>query len=95
MSRTSVAAGLLLAAGPCYMDSAAAQTAPATSAPVASSMTDYSDPSVWLCWPGRENACTAPQDATIINEDGTLKRETFHAAAKPAIDCFYVYPTVS
>ena len=95
MSRTLITVGLLFAAGLCHMDGAAAQTSPAASAPAAASITDYSNLTVWLCWPGREDACTAAQDATIIDEDGTLKREVFHAAAKPAIDCFYVYPTVS
>ena len=56
---------------------------------------DYGASSVWLCRPGRQDACAAPQDATIVAADGTLTRETFHAAKNPPIDCFYVYPTVS
>jgi hypothetical protein len=35
------------------------------------------------------------QDATIVGVDGKLKHEAYHAAKDPAIDCFYVYPTVS
>jgi hypothetical protein len=57
--------------------------------------TDYSNPEVWLCRPGRSDACSASQDATIIAADGTLSREVFHPAKNPSIDCFYVYPTVS
>jgi hypothetical protein len=56
---------------------------------------DYAASSVWLCRPGRQDACTAPQDATSVAANGTLTREAFHAAKNPPIDCFYVYPTVS
>ena len=52
-------------------------------------------PDTWLCRPGRQDACTVPLDATIINADGKMKRETYRAARNPPIDCFYVYPTVS
>jgi len=91
MRRTSLAAGFVLAASACCLNNASAQTATA----VSPSSTDYSNQSVWLCWPGRQDACTAPQDATIVEENGTLKHEAYHAASNPAIDCFYVYPTVS
>src|SRR3984957_170622 len=57
--------------------------------------TDYSNPAVWLCRPGRQDACSAPQDATIVAVNGALTREAFHPAKNPPIDCFYVYPTVS
>jgi Protein of unknown function (DUF3089) len=57
--------------------------------------TDYANPAVWLCRPGREDACSAPQDATIVAVNGKLTREVFHPAKNPPIDCFYVYPTVS
>ncbi len=57
--------------------------------------TDYANPAIWLCRPGREDACSAPQDATIVAANGSLTREVFHSAKNPAIDCFYVYPTVS
>ena len=57
--------------------------------------TDYADPALWLCRPGRQDACSAPQDATIVAVNGRLKREVFHPAKNPPIDCFYVYPTVS
>jgi hypothetical protein len=64
-------------------------------ATAAASGSDYSNPDVWLCRPGRTDACSAPQDATLIAADGTLTREVFHPAKNPPIDCFYVYPTVS
>jgi hypothetical protein len=68
-----------------------------TTTPVvaAATPTDYSNPDVWLCRPGRSDACSAPQDATKVAVDGALTREAFHAAKNPPIDCFYVYPTVS
>ena len=31
----------------------------------------------------------------MISADGTTKVEPFQAAEDPAIDCFYVYPTIS
>jgi hypothetical protein len=56
---------------------------------------NYDKPDSWLCRPGRQDACTANLDATIIAADGTLTREAFQADANAPIDCFYVYPTVS
>jgi Protein of unknown function (DUF3089) len=56
---------------------------------------DYSDGRAWLCRPGRTDACTIDQSTTIVAADGTLTREEFKAEPNPAIDCFYVYPTVS
>jgi hypothetical protein len=74
---------------------AAVDCAYAEDAPAAPAATDYADPAVWLCRPGRQDACSAPQDATIVAVNGSLTREVFHSAKNPAIDCFYVYPTVS
>lgn len=57
---------------------------------------DYSNNNLWLCKPGLDSdACDVPLDATVINADGSTSVETFQAAAEPAIDCFFVYPTVS
>jgi hypothetical protein len=56
---------------------------------------DYGNPDLWLCRPGRSDACTLPQDATSVAADGTYTHEGFHPAKNPPIDCFYVYPTVS
>jgi hypothetical protein len=76
--------GLAAANGACAED---ASTAPAAA--------DYANPAVWLCRPGRADACSSPQDATIVAVNGSLTHEAFHPAKNPAIDCFYVYPTVS
>jgi hypothetical protein len=56
---------------------------------------DYSNGDSWLCRPGRTDACAVDLDATIVQSDGTLARERWAADPSAAIDCFYVYPTVS
>jgi hypothetical protein len=55
----------------------------------------YGDPAHWLCRPGRTDPCSGDLDATVIAADGTTSIEPWTPAADPAIDCFYVYPTVS
>lgn len=51
---------------------------------------------VWLCFPGRKpNPCAVSLGTTAVRADGTRAVERVRAAAHPAIDCFYVYPTVS
>lgn len=58
--------------------------------------TDYSKPANWLCWPGRaDDACAGDLRTTVVEADGSARVEEFHADPHPAIDCFYVYPTVS
>lgn len=56
---------------------------------------DYKDGANWLCRPGRTDACSVPLDATSVDEQGKLTPVKYAAAKSPAIDCFYVYPTVS
>src|ERR1700732_2565992 len=84
-------AAILSLCGAALNSSRAAETPAAPAAAAA----DYADTSVWLCRPGRQDACTASQDATSVAVDGSLTRETFHPVKNPPIDCFYVYPTVS
>ena len=67
----------------------------AEDAAVTPAATDYANPAVWLCRPGRQDACSASQEATIVAVNGALTHEVFHPAKNPPIDCFYVYPTVS
>jgi hypothetical protein len=51
---------------------------------------------VWLCKPGTaENPCTSSLTATVTQADGASRTERTRIARRPAIDCFYVYPTVS
>jgi hypothetical protein len=56
---------------------------------------DYTDPSTWLCRPGRTDACTVDQSATVVNADGSEHVETWVADPNAPVDCFYVYPTIS
>ena len=78
---------LLLAA---LIGAPAAAQAPATQAP------DYTQDANWLCRPGRADACGGDIAVTKVAADG---RATIVPSApadpKAAIDCFYVYPTVS
>src|SRR5262245_20700276 len=74
---------------------AEAQTAAPTPAPAATPPADYSNDANWLCRPGRTDACTQDQTATVVAANGTLSREEFTPNPNAPIDCFYVYPTVS
>lgn len=57
---------------------------------------NYDDPSHWVCRPDTpDDICHSDLDATRIDADGTLTVEPFEPADDPAIDCFYVYPTIS
>jgi hypothetical protein len=71
---------------------AAPAAAPAAQAPPAN---DYRKASAWLCRPGRKDACTVNLTTTVVAADGKLSRETWAPKRKAAVDCFYVYPTVS
>ena len=99
MSKSPCFAAALLALCWVSLNSASAQTPAPASAPTtpdaATPAADYSNPDIWLCRPGRQDACAVSQDATIVAVDGKLTRETFRPAKNPPIDCFYVYPTVS
>jgi hypothetical protein len=51
---------------------------------------------VWLGRPGLANdPCESSQTATVIAADGSRSVQRTKPASDPAIDCFYVYPTVS
>lgn len=77
-------AGLMLAAG-----AASAQEAPPKN--------DYSKVEAWLCRPGKTDgdACGYDMTTTVIQADGKESIERYRPNPKAAIDCFYVYPTVS
>ncbi|MEI6418332.1 MAG: DUF3089 domain-containing protein, partial [Sphingomonadales bacterium] len=64
-------------------------------APAAYQAPDYRNPASWLCRPGAKDVCSGDIDTTVITADGTITLDAVPAAKKPAIDCFYVYPTVS
>jgi hypothetical protein len=51
---------------------------------------------VWLCRPGvTPDPCAGATSATVVPAGGVRTVEKLAAAANPAFDCFYVYPTVS
>ncbi len=57
---------------------------------------DYADPALWLCRPDlKDNRCKVDLDATVIANSGKTSVEQFVAATSPAVDCFFIYPTVS
>jgi Protein of unknown function (DUF3089) len=50
----------------------------------------------WLCRPGlADDPCTSPLTATVVPRRGATHVERARPASRPAIDCFYVYPTIS
>ena len=56
---------------------------------------DYSNEANWLCLPGRNDACGRPLPTAALNANGYGSVGRSLPAEDPAIDCFYVYPTVS
>jgi len=92
-SATACLAALLASCGSGNQQSAVGSMG-ATSTP-ASVGTDYSVAANWVCRPGADAVCTTGLDASVENADGSTTAQPFTPAADPAIDCFYVYPTVS
>lgn len=85
--------GLALSAG-CAGAPALLEPQPLPPADIAHA--DYANPSLWLCRPGlADDKCRVNLDATVIAPDGSARIEPFRAAQNPAVDCFFVYPTVS
>lgn len=68
---------------------------------------DYRKPESWLCRPasgkgasngaskGAADPCSGDASASRVPGDAAVSLDLLPAAKKPAIDCFYVYPTVS
>jgi hypothetical protein len=56
---------------------------------------DYAQPANWLCFPGRQDACGKPLATTALNPNGYGSVGQSVPAKDAAVDCFYVYPTVS
>ena len=74
---------------------AVATTAGAQSTSTPAAKIDYSDGKNWLCQAGRKDSCAVDLTATVVAADGKLTKETWQDNSKAAVDCFYVYPTVS
>jgi Protein of unknown function (DUF3089) len=99
--KTAMALALLIGAMPTvatWAQSSAAQGSPGSSQAASSEPVEHADWSRdenWLCLPGRQDACTIPLDTAVVAANGSVQIEKYKPAAKPSIDCFYVYPTVS
>ena len=53
-------------------------------------------PTRWVCRPGPvDNPCVRGLDAELLPIAGGSRAQRFVPAEYPAVDCFYVYPTVS
>ncbi len=65
----------------------APSTAPATP--------DYAKDADWLCLPGRADPCSAPLATTVLGPNGYGASGQSSVTKDAALDCFYVYPTVS
>ncbi|MBL7522909.1 DUF3089 domain-containing protein [Frankia sp. CNm7] len=67
-----------------------------TQGPSISADVAVAHPTVWVCRPGTVNDnCAFGLDTTVVGPIGSPSIESFQAASKPPLDCFYVYPTVS
>jgi hypothetical protein len=74
--------------------------APALAQPAAYAAPDYRKPESWLCRPspsksGAADPCSGDASVSRVAADAVVSLDMLPAAKKPAIDCFYVYPTVS
>jgi Protein of unknown function (DUF3089) len=87
------AAGVFSARAVCAQTTSVAPPQAAPDAPAKPN--DYSDVKNWLCRPGGHDACDVDLSTTTVAANGKLTREPWTANANAAIDCFYVYPTVS
>jgi hypothetical protein len=56
---------------------------------------DYGQPASWLCLPGRDDVCSRPLPTTALNPNGYGSVGQSLPARNAAVDCFYVYPTIS
>lgn len=77
--RTAAAAAVLLVSAP-----SAAHDGP-----------HYERDSTWLCLPGRADTCGGPLATTALDAKGYGSTGDVPANQAAAIDCFYVYPTIS
>lgn len=87
MHRLLIAAVL---AAPCALPAV-----PAAAQPTAYVAPDYTRDAAWLCRPNRADACAVDIAVTEVTAAGKARPAKATANRPPAIDCFYVYPTVS
>jgi hypothetical protein len=56
---------------------------------------DYAKDANWLCRPGRADVCARQPVVTALLPSGYGKQVPRPSIANPAVDCFFVYPTIS
>lgn len=80
-----------------FVSAVAAMLNPAQAAPPAAppAAVNYDSGENWLCLPGRKDVCSTPLATTALNANGYGSSGSSPVAKEPALDCFYVYPTVS
>ncbi len=89
-ARLAVLAALAVALSACGGKAKPTTTTTTTSAPRDQWGT------VWLCRPGlTDDPCSSPLATTDVTATGATHVEHVVPAGKPAVDCFYVYPTIS
>ena len=69
--------------------------APALAQPAPYAAPDYRSPASWLCRPGVSDPCRGDASVSRVAADAAVTLDLLPPTKKPAIDCFYVYPTVS
>lgn len=80
---------------PCTLDGEKPDRASLTSPFEGYASPRYKDDALWMCRPGLEgDRCATNLDATEIRPDGTKVLVPHVPDENPAVDCFYVYPTV-
>ena len=102
LTRRTVSTWLRLCLPPLLLAACASPLPPPTPLPQALkspysgySSPRYRDPAMWVCLPGRSgDACNHDLSATEIRADGSRSLVPLQVARQPAVDCFYVYPTV-
>jgi len=56
----------------------------------------YAQAANWLCRGDLDDdVCDVDMDATVVNADGSTELEPWTPVDDAAVDCFYVYPTIS
>jgi hypothetical protein len=55
---------------------------------------DYGEDAHWLCRPGMDGPCTEDLSGMEVLPDGSTAPFSHETAEDPAVDCFYVYPTM-
>jgi hypothetical protein len=91
----TLAALLCTCGGASFAQSPALPASQEAAKPAPPAKNDYTKGENWLCRPGRQDACAVDLSTTVISASGKLTTESWAADPNAAIDCFYVYPTVS